>query len=48
MLNSVARAGVTDAVTANDSTNEPMIAINDALGYRPAGRFVRVRRRLPR
>ena len=35
MQNAVAAAGVTSATTANDTTNAPMIAVNDALGYRP-------------
>ena len=35
MLNAVAAAGVTSATTANDATNAPMIAVNDALGLHP-------------
>lgn len=47
-LNALAAAGVGEAWTANDATNAPMLAVNDALGYRPAGRSIRVQRRLPR
>ncbi len=47
-LNAVAAAGVGEAWTANDATNAPMIAVNESLGYRPAGRSIRVQRRLPR
>ena len=47
MQNAVAAAGVTSATTANDTTNAPMIAVNDALGYRPVTRSIRVQRRLP-
>ena len=46
MLNAVAAAGVTLASTANDATNAPMIAVNDALGYLPVGRTIRVERRV--
>jgi GNAT superfamily N-acetyltransferase len=48
MLNTVAAAGVTGATTANDATNAPMIAVNDALGYTPVGRTVPVQRRVAR
>ena len=48
MLNTVAAAGVTSATTANDATNAPMIAVNDALGYAPVGRTVPVQRRVTR
>jgi GNAT superfamily N-acetyltransferase len=48
MLNAVAAAGVTAATTANDATNRPMIAVNDALGYAPVGRWIRVQRRILR
>jgi GNAT superfamily N-acetyltransferase len=48
MLNSVAAAGVTSATTANDATNAPMIAVNDTLGYAPAGRTIPVQRRVTR
>ena len=41
-------AGVTSATTANDATNGPMIAVNDALGYAPVGRWIRVQRRILR
>lgn len=47
-LNALAAAGVGEAWTANDATNAPMIAVNESLGYRLAGRTIRVRRRLPR
>jgi GNAT superfamily N-acetyltransferase len=46
-LNAAAETGITEAWTANDATNAPMIAVNDALGYRPAARSIRVSRRLP-
>jgi GNAT superfamily N-acetyltransferase len=46
-LNSLSEAGVREAWTGNDATNAPMLAVNDALGYRPAARTIRVRRRLP-
>ncbi|NUS51654.1 MAG: GNAT family N-acetyltransferase [Nocardioidaceae bacterium] len=45
-LNALADAGVREAWTANDATNGPMIAVNDALGYVEAARSVRVQRRL--
>ena len=45
-LRSLAEAGVSEAWTANDATNAPMVAVNDALGYRPAGKSISVRRRL--
>jgi GNAT superfamily N-acetyltransferase len=47
-VNALAAAGVGEAWTANDATNAPMIAVNESLGYRLAGRTIRVRRRLPR
>jgi GNAT superfamily N-acetyltransferase len=46
MLNEVAAAGITEALTANDASNRPMLAVNDSLGYRPRARTVRVDRRL--
>jgi GNAT superfamily N-acetyltransferase len=48
MLNEVAAAGITEALTANDASNRPMLAVNEALGYRPRARTVRVQRRLAR
>lgn len=45
-LNALAGAGVRAAWTANDSTNEAMIAVNDRLGYRPTETAVRIQRRL--
>ena len=48
MLNEVAAAGVTEALTGNDASNLPMLAVNDALGYRARGRMVAVQRRLIR
>lgn len=48
MLNEVAAAGITEALTANDASNRPMLAVNEALGYRPRARTVRVERRLAR
>ncbi len=35
-LRRAAEAGVTNAITANDYTNAPMLAINDWLGYKPS------------
>jgi GNAT superfamily N-acetyltransferase len=35
-LRKAAEAGVTTALTANDYTNAPMLAINDWLGYKPS------------
>jgi RimJ/RimL family protein N-acetyltransferase len=46
-LNALADAGVHEAWTGNDSANAPMIAVNDALGYRPAAKSIRMRRRVP-
>jgi GNAT superfamily N-acetyltransferase len=46
MLNEAAAAGITEALTANDASNRPMLAVNEALGYRPRARTVRVERRL--
>ena len=41
-----AAKGVTMALTDNDETNAPMLAVNDKLGYRPvASRLVFSRRR---
>jgi GNAT superfamily N-acetyltransferase len=48
MLNALAEAGITSATTGNDVTNAPMIAVNDALGYLPVGRTIRVERRVLR
>ena len=45
-LAALAEAGVSEAWTAYDSTNAPMVAVNDALGYRPAAKSISVRRRL--
>lgn len=45
-LTALAEAGVTEARTANDATNAPMLAVNAALGYRASVTSVRVRRRL--
>jgi GNAT superfamily N-acetyltransferase len=44
-LNALAEAGVTEAWTANDATNAPMLAVNAALGYVEQARSVRVSRR---
>lgn len=38
-LREAAAAGVTQALTANDFTNKPMLAVNDWLGYQPVGRY---------
>jgi RimJ/RimL family protein N-acetyltransferase/predicted N-acetyltransferase YhbS len=45
-LRSLAEAAVSEAWTANDATNEAMLAVNDALGYEFATTSVRVQRRL--
>lgn len=45
-LRKAADCGVTIALTANDFTNKPMLAVNDWLGYKPVGRtwsYVRTR-----
>lgn len=47
MLDELAGAGVREAWTANDSTNAPMLAVNEAVGYRTAVTSVRLARRLP-
>jgi RimJ/RimL family protein N-acetyltransferase len=39
-----AENGVTVMATTNDETNAPMLAINERLGYRPAGRRVEYER----
>jgi GNAT superfamily N-acetyltransferase len=39
-LHRAAQAGATRAVTDNDETNAPMLAVNRALGYRPFARRV--------
>jgi len=46
MLSSLAEAGVTEALTANDATNAPMLAVNESLGYTPRATSISVRRRL--
>ncbi len=38
-LRKAADAGITEALTANDFTNAPMLAVNDWLGYKPVGRY---------
>lgn len=43
-LAGLAGAGVAEAWTANDSTNGPMLAVNEALGYRVAATMRSVRR----
>jgi GNAT superfamily N-acetyltransferase len=45
-LSSLAEAGVSEAWTANDTTNVAMVAVNEKLGYRPAAKSISVRRRL--
>ncbi|WP_412541201.1 GNAT family N-acetyltransferase [Longispora sp. K20-0274] len=45
-LNRAARAGITRAYTGNDSTNGPMLAVNDWLGYQWAATQVVVARKL--
>lgn len=47
-LNGLAEAGLTQSWSANDAENVPMVAINDALGYRPAATSIRLSRRMPR
>ena len=44
-LHRAAEAGVTLAITDNDETNAPMLAVNTALGYRPFARRVEWERR---
>jgi GNAT superfamily N-acetyltransferase len=46
-LHLAAQAGATVAVTDNDETNAPMLAVNHALGYRHAARHVEWERRAP-
>lgn len=46
-LNALAEAGVAEAWTAFDAGNAPMLAVNDALGYRLATTSLRLSRRLP-
>lgn len=46
MLNSLVEGGIQEAWTGNDSTNEPMLAVNEALGYRMSATSVRLARRL--
>jgi GNAT superfamily N-acetyltransferase len=45
MLNSLVEGGVTEAWTGNDSTNQPMLAINRRLGYFTSATSVRLGRR---
>jgi GNAT superfamily N-acetyltransferase len=47
MLNALVEAGITEAWTGNDSTNKPMLKINEGLGYQPAATSIRLARRLP-
>jgi GNAT superfamily N-acetyltransferase len=44
-LHRAAEAGATHAMTDNDETNAPMLAVNEALGYRPFARRVEWERR---
>ena len=44
-LHRAAEAGATRAITDNDETNAPMLAVNTALGYRPFARRVEWERR---
>jgi GNAT superfamily N-acetyltransferase len=46
MLGALHQAGLSEAWTANDSTNAAMLAVNASLGYRPAATSVRLARRL--
>ena len=46
MLTEVAAAGITEAITANDASNRPMLAVNASLGYLPRARTVGLERRL--
>jgi GNAT superfamily N-acetyltransferase len=46
-LHRAALAGATVAVTTNDETNAPMLAVNRALGYRHTSRHVEWERRRP-
>lgn len=45
-MTALAGAGVREAWTANDRRNAPMLAVNAALGYRPAAAMRSVRREL--
>jgi GNAT superfamily N-acetyltransferase len=47
-LNALGEAGLSEAWSPNDEGNPPMLAVNKALGYRPAATTVGLRRRLPR
>jgi GNAT superfamily N-acetyltransferase len=47
MLNALVEAGITEAWTGNDSTNKPMLRVNESLGYQPAATSIRLARRLP-
>ena len=47
-LNALAEAGLDQSYTANDAENAPMLALNDALGYQPVARSIRLSRRMPR
>ena len=48
-LNALAEAGTRPRpAPPTTPTNAPMLALNDALGYQPVARSIRVRRRLPR
>jgi GNAT superfamily N-acetyltransferase len=47
-LNALADAGLTQSYTANDAENAPMVALNEALGYQPVARSIRLSRRMPR
>jgi RimJ/RimL family protein N-acetyltransferase len=39
-IEGAARNGITQLATRNDEENEPMLAVNRRLGYRPAARRV--------
>jgi GNAT superfamily N-acetyltransferase len=45
MLNAIAEAGVVAAWAPRDPGNPAMVAVNEALGYEPVTRAIRVARR---
>ncbi len=47
MLNSLVDAAITEAWTGNDSTNKPMLRVNETIGYEPTATSIRLARRVP-
>ena len=47
MLNSLVDAAITEAWTGNDSTNKPMLRVNENIGYEPTATSIRLARRVP-